>query len=365
MTVKNICDNFLIDGDFVGYQILSGGNINQTFLVTYLVNGKTRSYVIQKINKFVFKNPISVMENIVGVSSHIAHKLSINSPEININRKVLRCVLRQNSLPYFVDDNDDYWRCYIFVDNSLTFDNPSSLNVIEQAGEAFGEFQELLSDYTATSLNVTIPDFHNTKKRYFDFENSIEDNRFKRKNSIVKELEFIKSRKDYALLFSNLIIENSIPLRVTHNDTKCNNVLFDKNTLEALTVVDLDTVMPGLTAYDYGDAIRSIASTTDEDEVKIDLIDFNLKKFEAFTKGFLNKLRGSLTQNELDTLSDGILVMTIELAMRFLKDYLDGDVYFKTQYIDHNLIRARNQITLAKKIEEKMNCIKQTIKIYS
>ncbi len=359
MEIVNVCKQFKIEGEFVKAKILTAGNINATYKVTFSKNGKNEQYVVQKINKNVFKKPEQVMENIIGISNHIIKKLENRNEESE--RSVLHYLSTKDNVSYYVDETGEYWRCYKFISNSTTYDLTTDLFVIEEAGKAFGQFQKLLADFDASTLYESIPNFHNTKKRFVDFEDSVKLDVAERASECEAEIKYLLGQKEFASSLCVDLENGLLPLRVTHNDTKCNNVLFDEKTGEALAVIDLDTVMPGLVCYDYGDAIRSIASTCAEDEENLDLVNIDLNKLKAFTKGFVSKVGKSITQNEVESLSVGIIVITLELASRFLKDYLDGDTYFKVTKTKHNLIRAKCQIALAKKFQENFETIKKII----
>lgn len=363
MEIKTLCEKFKLNGEFVKAKMIPNGIINNTYKVQFDNNGKKTDYIIQKINKFVFKHPDEIMKNIFAISNHLFNKMVEN--RISTKRNVLQYVVSKDEMAYYIDEDGEYWRCYKFIDKSVTYDNPDDLKIIEQAGMAFGQFQALLTDFDASSLYESIPDFHETKKRYEAFKNSIDLDLVSRVESVRDEIKYLLDRENTAVSLVEMLNNHQLPLKVTHNDTKCNNVLFDKKTNEALAVIDLDTVMPGIVAYDFGDAIRSIASTTDEDETNLSKVDIDLNKVEAFTKGYLSRTASMLTENEISSLSTGILVITLELASRFLKDYLEGDVYFKINYPTHNLDRARCQIALAKKIEENFSNIQAIIKKYS
>ena len=341
MEISKISNEFMVDGSTIGYKLLNGGNINLTYVVEYLSGNATKAYVLQRINMQVFKNPDLVMQNVVAITEYIG---SVN-PDYP-----LKCIRTKGGGYYFVDDQGEFWRMYNFVKNSTSFDTTDNLSVALNTGLAFGKFQNYLNEFEATKLNVTIKDFHNTKLRVKSLIDAVKFDEFSRRRYAESEIEYIINNQNRAVTLCDLLIANKLPLKVTHNDTKCNNVLFDKDTLKPLAVVDLDTVMPGLCAHDYGDGIRSIASTAKEDEENLSLVDFDFDKFKAFTKGFVSQIKHNLTETELSTLYLGIEVMTLELATRFLCDYLQGDIYFKTEKPLHNLIRAKNQIELSKKI---------------
>lgn len=355
MKILTILDKFDLSGDCIGYEVLKAGNINSTYLIRFADKGTESKYILQKINRYVFKNPPHLMKNVIDVTNHMRHKLK-NSKD---KRQVLEFLPANTGLSYVKDEEGEFWRIYRYIDNSVSYDNSDDMFIVEQAGVAFGKFQSMLDDFDTDSLNETIIDFHNTKKRFEDMALSAELDVEGRKQFVKAELNYLLERENIANFYCDMIKNREIPIRVTHNDTKCNNVLFDKDTNKALTVIDLDTVMAGLVAYDFGDGCRSIASTANEDETDFTKIDFDLVKFEAFTKGFLSRTSLTLTDIEAETLYMGPFVMTLELASRFLKDYLDGDLYFKCDNPLHNKIRCQNQITLCKKIEEKLPQIKE------
>lgn len=362
MMIQEICAQFNIDGKFVKAKMLHTGIINNTYKVQFNNNGKIEEYIVQKINKNVFKKPALVMNNIHRICLHIINKLKNNY--IDSERSVLHYMVTENNYSYYIDADQEYWRCYRFISNSISFDNTDDLFIIEQAGSAFGQFQSMLSDFDAKSLHESIVNFHNTKQRFLDLFDSVDLDVASRVENATAEIEYLKSMASSCYTLGEMINNKELPLRVTHNDTKCNNVLFDKITKKALAVIDLDTVMPGLVAYDFGDAIRCIAATCAEDEKDLSKVQIDMCKLEAFTKGFLSASKSTLTENELNSLALGIPTITLELASRFLKDYLDGDIYFKISYDEHNLVRAKCQIELAKEFLENFDQIKQIIKKY-
>lgn len=349
--IKDICCKFNIKGTYKNYEVLTSGHINTTYKVDFINNENIESYILQKINTYVFKNPVEVMENIFSVTSHIKNKLE--KENIDSKRNVLN-FLECNNKPYIYDDETSFYRCYKFIDNSITFNETNDLKVIEESGKAFGKFQSLLSDYPVKKLNIVIPHFHNTVNRYELFKESIKNNYSNRKDTVLDVIEEYLSLEEVATRMYKMQKYNKLPLRVTHNDTKCNNVLFDKDTHNHLAVIDLDTVMPGLVGFDFGDAIRFIGNTCKEDEKDLDKVTLDLDKYNAFYKGFTNTLKDNITQTELETLPLGAITMTIECGMRFLTDYLDGDKYFKTSYPEHNLVRSKCQLKLAKEMIKKL-----------
>lgn len=358
MDIHSVCKKLQFDGPVLRYEVLSGGNINATYRVTCDGKNEEVDYLLQRINKNVFKNPKGIMDNIINVTDYISSK---NQKTELSTLHFSRC---KNGNAYVVDDSGDFWRAREFLD-CVCFDTTDDLNIIEEAGGAFGEFQFLLDGFDAATLFESIPDFHNTVKRFENLEKSILNCLGDRKDECSSEIRFLLERKNDAAKLINMLNDGSLPLRVTHNDTKCNNVVFNKSTLKALAVIDLDTIMSGLSAYDFGDGARSICCSTLEDETDLTKVFFDLQRFDAFARGYLGRLHSILTENEISSLVDGVYVMTLELAARFLEDYLNGDVYFKTKNKKHNLVRARCQIALCKDILNKYEKIKEVVFKYS
>lgn len=363
MTIRDICASFNINGKYVSCEEVGSGNINSTYKVEYVRDGEKKEYIIQRINKKVFTKPEKVMENIISVTESVRKQVRDNGLDTHIF--VLRAFNAKDSgLPYIIDDCGEYWRCYRFIKNSVTYDTVDDLKIIERAGQAFGKFQNYLNDFDASTLNETIPNFHNTAVRYKAFHTAIEKDVCKRVKNVKEDIEKLLSFEKGACLLQEYLDNGEIPTRVTHNDTKCNNVSFDKTTGEALAVLDLDTVMPGAIAHDFGDAIRFVANSVIEDYPDVEEVSLDVDKYEAFAKGFIVKVKDVLTEKEKETMNLGVFAMTVELAVRFLTDYLNGDVYFKTKYPGHNVDRARNQIALAEDVLRKKDCIDAIIKKY-
>lgn len=345
--IINICSKFGIEGNYKSYEVLTSGHIN----TTYKINFENKSYILQCINTYVFKNPEEVMENIFKVTSHIKDKF------IKENKDYSRYVLDYKTCknnPYIYDEDNKFWRCYDYIDNSITFNKTDNLNIIKEAGKAFGEFQLYLKDFPVKELNIVIPHFHNTVNRYEIFKTAIKNNLSNRKHLVEDLINEYLSLEEISTRMYKLQKEGKLSLKVTHNDTKSNNVLFDITTNEHLAVIDLDTVMPGLVGFDFGDAIRFIANTSDEDEKDLSKVNLDLDKYNAFYNGFVSTLKDTLSPLELETLPLGAITMTIECGMRFLTDYLDGDKYFKTNYPDHNLVRSMCQLKLGKEMIDKL-----------
>ena len=292
------------------------------------------------------------MENIGLVTSHI--RRGYEAEGIDPTRRALTFAAAKNGTLLYTDPEGGAWRAYVYVDEVTAYDTIESAELFYEAGRGFGEFQTRLADFPAEKLSETIPGFHDTARRYETFLASVEKDAAGRVADLTEEIEFFRSRRS---LMSSIVekLGKELPLRVTHNDTKLNNVLMDNQTGKALCVIDLDTVMPGSALYDYGDAVRYGASTAAEDEPDTSKIGFDMSLFEAFTKGFVGATAGNLTDTEIKLLPLGIAVITCELAMRFLTDYIDGDVYFKTLYEGHNLVRARAQMKLLCEVEAKLD----------
>lgn len=363
MTIQEICSRFDIEGKYVECIELTTGNINSTYRIKYIRDGQEKNYILQKINKAVFVEPERVMDNIVRVTDYVREK--IKQKGLSTKKFVLRAfTCKDDKRPFVIDSEGEYWRCYRFIANSETYDSSDNLLVIERVGQAFGRFQNCIDGFDAQSLYLTIPNFHNTILRYQAFEKAIEEDAFNRVRLVKEEIQALLDMKEQACILQNELDAGDIPFRVTHNDTKCNNVSFDKTSHEALAVLDLDTVMPGAIAYDFGDAIRFIANTLIEDNPDVENVKLDLNKYEAFTKGFITEVKDKLTKEEKNTLNLGAFAMTVELAVRFLTDYISGDRYFKTRYPGHNVDRTRNQIALAKDILVKKEQMEQIIKKY-
>jgi hypothetical protein len=349
MDLKTIIEQFEIKGEFRGYKVLSGGNINTTYELMLFDGEGIKTYVLQRINKFVFKKPDEVMENIMKVTEFIRSKyLSLGE---DYHRQVLRYYRNKNGMPYLIDENGDYWRCYRFIEDSITYDNTINDKVICEAGKAFGNFQKMLRDFNAETLFDTIPNFHNTRKRLTDLFHSVIADECERVKQVKEELEYIVDNRNKAEILCNMLDAGEIPLRVTHNDTKLNNIMMDEKTLKPRVIVDLDTIMGGSMLYDFGDAIRFGASTASEDEKDLDKVHFDIDLFRAFAEGFCPEVKDSITKRERELLPYSAYLITLECGSRFLADYIAGDVYFGTKYPEHNLDRARTQFKLAYEME--------------
>lgn len=360
---KLICEDFGLKGEYKGYDIIKTGNINDTYVINTRTYDGIKQYIVQRVNTTVFKNPNQIISNVELVTSHIEKKLK-EQGDPEVKRKVVRIYKNKNGNSFYVSDSGENWRVLSYVFNSVNYSQVSN-TILKSAGEAFGSFQRLLHDFPAEMLYTTIPDFHNTEKRFDALYSVAEKDSCGRKQDVIEELEYLKSKEIYASKFRKLHEQNKMPYRVTHNDTKCNNVMFDKDTGSPLAVIDLDTVMPGFVAHDFGDAVRFAANSAEEDEEDISKVSLDLNKYEFFACGFIPQVRDMITKTELENLPDGVLILALELASRFLTDYLDGDVYFKCKKPKHNLVRARCQIALAKDIEQKLPDMRNRLDKYA
>ena len=350
--IMNISKNLGIEGDVIGVSVLSSGHINSTFKIDVENSGKRKSYIIQKINTNVFKDPKNLMSNILRVTNFISEKRKNNKKVMS-----LKFLPGENGSGLTVNGGD-YFRGYEFVDDSETYDITENQDIIYETDYAFGEFQKMLGDFPANELSETIPNFHNTPSRFNDLQFAVLNDAASRRDSVSDLISDYLSLAEPASVMYNKYLNGELPSRVTHNDTKCNNVLFDQNTKKHICVIDLDTVMPGLAGFDFGDGIRFIASTATEDEKDLNKVSLDLRKFESFAKGFLDGAGDVFTEEELKTLPLGAITMTVECGSRFLADYLNGDTYFKINYPSHNLDRAKCQLKLAQDMilnAEKMN----------
>jgi len=340
---------FQIEGNPVSSKKLSQGHINQTIKIS---TDAGKEYVLQQINKYVFRNPIRLMGNISAVTEYLQQR--VEDP-----RHAQRFVPTYKGRYYHRDRDGEFWRMHEFV-GGFCLDTPETPEDFYQSALAFGRFQQLLSDFPAEELYETIPEFHNTIDRYRQLKASIQQDLCDRVSQVQEEISYLLKQEEIAGTLQRMRESGELPLRVTHNDTKLNNVLLDKQTRKALCVLDLDTVMPGLSAYDFGDAIRFGAATAAEDEPDYEKMALDLNLFRVYTQGYM-EAAPSLTDKEVEMLPMGALIMTLEVAVRFLKDYIDGDLYFKTSYPEHNLIRARTQIALAIDMQKKWKEMNQIV----
>lgn len=346
--IVDVCRAFGIEGDPVHYKTFTDGHINSTFLVVFSNKGEETKYLVQNINTVVFKDPDALMQNVVNVTHYLRKRIreAGGDPE----RETLH-FRKTTDGALCLHDGGCCWRIYAFIDHSYTYDLIEDSAIFRSAGESFGRFQRLLANYPIDSLYETIPDFHDTPKRLQALKDAAAADSINRASTVQNEIAFALAREGDAGVALQLLNAGKVPLRVTHNDTKLNNILFDETTKQGLCVIDLDTIMPGLSLYDFGDAIRFGAKTAKEDEADLSKVSLSLELFEAYTDGYLSACAEALTKAEVDHLAFSAKLMTYECGVRFLTDYLCGDTYFKIDYPDHNLVRARNQFKLVSEIE--------------
>ena len=348
--------NEVISGFVRGERVIKAcpfgsGHINDTYLVkTETPDGTEHKYTVQRINHHVFLKPWEVMENIINVTGYLAKKISDDGGDAS--RGTLSFINCADGKSYFMDADGNYWRCYNFVDNAVTYQVLESGKMFYNVGEAFGHFQKYLADYPADTLHETIPMFHDTKNRLKNLKEAVAKDVCGRLKEVEPELEEIMKRESAAGELLDMLDAGILPLKVTHNDTKVNNVLIDNDTKLGICVIDLDTVMPGLAAYDFGDAIRVGACTAEEDEKDLSKVNFDINMYSCFANGFIDGTSGLLSRAEIESLPAGAKIMTLENAIRFLTDYLSGDTYFKIHRPEHNLDRCRTQLRMVKHFED-------------
>lgn len=342
---------FRIDGEPLHVSRYGNGHINDTYLLTDIT---AREYILQRINKKVFQDPEALMNNVAAVIEHLRKA----SPE---NSADLKLVQAFNGNYWVQDAEGEYWRLFEFIDDSICLEKADNPEIFRESAVAFGTFQRLLSDFDASLLVETIPHFHDTPRRYQAFHKALREDVCGRAKDVRDEIDFFLARESYASTLMDLLAAGELPLRVTHNDTKLNNVLFDKREGKALCVIDLDTVMPGLVANDFGDSIRFGASTAAEDEPDLRRVHFSLPLYEAYTEGFLSACEGSLTPCEETHLADGAKMMTLECGLRFLTDHLQGDTYFRVHRENQNLDRCRTQRRLVEEMERDWDAMRRIL----
>lgn len=349
--LADIVRRFQTEGAPVSITPYGHGHINDTYLVTCQEAGTQVRYILQRMNDEVFTDVDALMENVVGVTTFLAAKIRARGGDVC--RETLNVIRTEDGHSYLRHAPGENYRMYLFIEDATSFDAALRPEDFYESGRAFGNFQFLLSDYPAATLHETIPDFHNTKKRYGDFLRVLEADPMGRRKEVQPEADFVKARNKEMSMLTDLLRRGILPLRVTHNDTKLNNIMIDNATGKGICVIDLDTVMPGLSLYDFGDSIRFGASTASEDEPDLTKVSLDLELFERYVSGYIEGCRDTLSASEQEQLPMGAKLMTLECGMRFLTDYLQGDVYFKTERPGQNLDRCRTQFTLVADMEKK------------
>lgn len=357
--LEAIAGQFRYEGKVTQIRPYGNGHINNTFLLELETEGGPKLEILQQINRHVFQRPEEVMENIVNVTRYLKQKILENGGDPL--RETLNLVPALDGKAYYQDEQGEFWRSYHFITDAACYDRVEAPRDFYESARSFGRFQYLLADYPAETLHETIPGFHDTAARLAVFRKTVEEDAAGRAGRVQDEIRFVLEREETAHCFGTLLEQKQIPLRVTHNDTKLNNIMIDKRTGKGICVIDLDTVMPGLAMNDFGDSIRFGASTAAEDEPDLSRVSCDLSLFETYTKGFLEGCGKTLTRKETELLPMGARVMTYECGMRFLTDYLQGDVYFKTHRPDHNLDRCRTQFKLVADMEEKQERMQEIV----
>ena len=355
---RRICSKFALYGDFLVAVPFGGGHVNDTFQLTFDQGGVRLHYVLQRINRNVFRKPEQVMENMDRVTRHLLAK--IHAEKVETRKRTIRLLRTFANQPCVTDERGDVWRAYIFVENARAYDVLETPEQAFKVAQAFGEFQCNLVDLPGPRLHETIPDFHNTPKRLEALRQAIRRDPVGRERRVRREIDFIMKRADETERLLRLQAEGAIPERITHNDTKVNNILIDDLTGDGICVIDLDTVMPGSSLYDFGDSIRFGAATAAEDEKDLSKMEMSLDRFRVFTRGYVCACPG-LSAKELALLPMGAKTMTMECGVRFLTDYLDGDHYFAVHRDGQNLDRARTQFKLVADMEKKWDEMRKIV----
>lgn len=362
--MNNIIELFDIEGKVLESNPHGGGYINDTYrVVCEKEDGSKISYILQRINHNIFKDPEGLMENFVLICDYL--KKIVEAEGGDPYRETLTVIPTKDGKNLVCADDGNYYRMLLFIEDTVCHEVSQGVDDFYKCAKAFGNFQYMLKDFPAEKLTESIPDFHNTPKRFETFLKAVEENKSGRAHLVQDEINFILERKEVADSLVDLLKAGELPLKVTHNDTKLSNILMDAKTDDSLCVIDLDTIMPGLAAYDFGDSIRAGACYTAEDETDLSKVYLVTELFEAYVKGFIEGCKDGLTKKEVETLPLGAKVITLEQGIRFLTDYLDGDLYYKTQYPEHNLDRTRTQLKLVAGMEEKWEEMNAIVRKYS
>ena len=359
MNVEEIAKQFATAGTISEVKLHGGGHINDSY---HMINSDEDlpDYLLQRINHYVFKNVDLLMKNMSIVTEYITSLLEKDDPE-NISRRSIKIIPTLSGTSYFKDPDGNFWRVLNFIKDNVVFESTKDPKIAYEGARMFGKFTSMLSGINVSDLGYTIPDFHNMKWRLSQLKESVDENAAGRLDYVKEELRYVESSRKMMLTIQELGEKGAIPLRVTHNDTKINNVLFDKD-LKGLCIIDLDTVMPGYVHSDFGDGIRTFTNTGEEDDENLDNITMDLELYESFASGFLDSTREVLNQTEIDTLVYAGLLLPYMQGVRFLADYIAGDVYYKTKYKEHNLVRTKAQFKLSQDGEAKMDKLKEIIK---
>ena len=360
INIEQIIKQFQVEGIFASAKPYGSGHINDTFKVTLDNAGRDVYYIVQRINHNIFKDPVALMDNVFRVTEHIRGKLK-EFGSTDVDRRVLNVISAVDDKLYYCDTDGSYWRCYDYIEDAVTYDVPETLDQMYQAAKAFGQFQYYLSDLPNPPLHETIPDFHNAQKRYETFLEILGKDSCSRAYFASAEIDFVNSNSHLFDILPELVKAGQIPVRTTHNDTKINNVMIDTQTSEGICVIDLDTVMPGLSLYDFGDIVRTTISNSAEDEKDLSKVITDPLRFEAVTEGYLSVANAFLNKTEVDHLVHAGKLITMVIGLRFLTDYLDGDNYFKVHREGHNLDRCRTQFKIVQSIIDQQQQLNQIV----
>jgi Phosphotransferase enzyme family len=356
----DIVRHFQFDGRFLEGVPYGNGHIHDTYAVWFeTAHGQKHRYLLQRMNHEVFKNPIFVMENIERITRHLRHKITAAGGDPQ--RETLNLIPAREGGFLYQSSTGSFWRAFIFIEDAQTYDTLDALSRVYQAASCFGNFQKMLADFPAEDLHETIPNFHHTPKRFEAFLRAVEQDSCNRACEVRDEINFIQTRASDTKVLMDLLEQGKLPLRTTHNDTKLNNVMIDNRTGRGLCLIDLDTVMPGLALYDFGDAIRAGAITAAEDEVDLSRVGLSLAVFEQMARGYLDSARDFLTPAEMEHLAFSAKLITLEQCIRFLTDYLNGDVYYRIHHPQHNLDRCRTQLKLVLEMEKNTDNMERII----
>ena len=358
-SIYNLVKNFAIEGDVESTKPFGNGHINDTFFIKN-TDKNCPDYLLQRINHHIFKDVEGVVVNISRVSTHLDNKLKGEFKTEKSAEQVLTLIPTIEGVLFFKDADGNFWRMYQFIKDSLSYDLVTSTKQAFEGGEAFGRFQLMLADMDPNLLTETLADFHNIKFRLANYHHALADDSHQRVKEIADEIALINEHEEFMCSIYKMGEEGLLPKRITHNDTKFNNILFDKND-NVICIIDLDTVMPGYIAYDFGDAIRSLVNTAEEDEPNLDKIDVNMPLFKAYTDGYLKEATHFLSENEIKSLYYAIFLFPYMQGVRFLTDYLQGDTYYKIAYPTHNLVRTKSQFQLFKKLWAQKAILKEII----
>ena len=359
---KDIARKFRFEGDFMSACVYGTGHIHDTYALVFQTGDDVHRYILQRINQHVFKDPEGVQNNIQLVTAHLRRKIIADGGDPQ--RETLNLIPTLDGNSTYRTAEGDYWRSFDFIEGARTYDCVENLDHVYSAAKAFGNFQNMLSDFPSDQLVETIPNFHDTRKRYQTFLSAVESDIVNRARFCQPEIEFVTRRAAKTSILTDMLARDELPERVTHNDTKFNNVMIDDETGEGICIVDLDTVMPGLSLYDFGDAIRSMATTAAEDEAELSKVNFDLAVYRCYTRGYLDAAGEILTPREIEQLPFSAILMTFECGMRFLTDHLQGDTYYKIHRQDHNLDRCRTQFKLVSDMEKQFDVMTDIIEQY-